>query len=398
MHFTLPRIETKTQRVFSIDVMRGMTIFVMVFVNELAGVSGLPAWMKHAEADADAMTFVDVVFPAFLFIVGMSIPFAITRRLEKGDSTAQLASHILSRTIGLLILGVFMVNMESGYNEDAMGMSIHLWALLFYACVLLVWNQHSIDDERYRLLLRGSGIIGLLVLAVIYRGGEQGNQYLTPQWWGILGLIGWAYLLATFIYLVSRASIAGISFAIVICCLVFALPFLGSHQIMLALKGLGGHAVHTSIVLAGILLTLIFLKNISLETSRRILFAIIMAAIFATAGFMMRPYFGISKIYATPSWALLSVSACIMVFVLLFLITDVGQRRSWAKAIQPAAANPLLAYIIPSIIYHLMRTINVHWPAAFYKGIPGIAWAIVFSFLVMGVVIVLNKWKIRLQL
>ncbi len=66
-----------TQRILSIDVFRGITILVMIFVNDVAGVSGIPGWMKHVSADADAMTFVDVVFPAFLFIVGMSLPFCI---------------------------------------------------------------------------------------------------------------------------------------------------------------------------------------------------------------------------------------------------------------------------------------------------------------------------------
>lgn len=106
-----------TQRILSIDALRGITILVMIFVNELAGVRGIPTWMKHMPADADAMTFVDVVFPAFLFIVGMSIPFAINQRLKKGDSTLQLQAHIIFRTLGLIVLGVFMVNAEGGYNE-----------------------------------------------------------------------------------------------------------------------------------------------------------------------------------------------------------------------------------------------------------------------------------------
>ena len=68
------------QRIVSIDAFRGLTILVMVFVNQLAGVSGVPQWARHMKADADAMSFVDVVFPAFLFIVGMSIPFALNQR------------------------------------------------------------------------------------------------------------------------------------------------------------------------------------------------------------------------------------------------------------------------------------------------------------------------------
>ena len=75
------------KRIISIDALRGITIFVMIFVNELASVKNVPQWMKHMPADADAMTFVDIVFPSFLFIVGMSIPFAFNVRLIKGDST-----------------------------------------------------------------------------------------------------------------------------------------------------------------------------------------------------------------------------------------------------------------------------------------------------------------------
>ncbi|MDO8341836.1 MAG: hypothetical protein Q7T48_01430 [Cellvibrio sp.] len=52
-------------RVLSIDVFRGIIIFTMVFVNELAGIADVPQWMKHLPANVDGMTFVDLVFPAF---------------------------------------------------------------------------------------------------------------------------------------------------------------------------------------------------------------------------------------------------------------------------------------------------------------------------------------------
>src|ERR1700749_4773259 len=94
--------QLSNERILSIDAFRGITILVMIFVNELAGIRDIPQWMKHMPRDADAMTFVDLVFPAFLFIVGMSIPFALQNRLSKGDSFWQLQGHILWRTIGLL--------------------------------------------------------------------------------------------------------------------------------------------------------------------------------------------------------------------------------------------------------------------------------------------------------
>src|SRR3982751_3236278 len=128
------------QRILSIDAFRGITILVMVFVNELAGMRNIPAWMKHMPADADAMSFVDVVFPAFLFIVGMSIPFALEQRLARGDDGAALQRHVLARTLGLVVLGFFMVNAESGWNAAFMPLPITAWSLGFYLCVFLVWE------------------------------------------------------------------------------------------------------------------------------------------------------------------------------------------------------------------------------------------------------------------
>src|SRR2546423_15699493 len=76
-------------RVWSVDVLRGLVMFTMVFVNDVAGVDAAPWWMKHYEESGrgkNGMTFVDVVFPAFLFIVGLSIPLAVEARRAQGDS------------------------------------------------------------------------------------------------------------------------------------------------------------------------------------------------------------------------------------------------------------------------------------------------------------------------
>jgi predicted acyltransferase len=59
-------ISPQDTRVVAIDILRGLTIFVMVFVNDVAGVKGLPWWTYHIPAGKNGRTYVDVVFSAFL--------------------------------------------------------------------------------------------------------------------------------------------------------------------------------------------------------------------------------------------------------------------------------------------------------------------------------------------
>ena len=99
-------ITTGSSRVASIDIFRGLTILVMIFVNDLAGVKGLPWWTYHLPGNVNGMTYVDMVFPFFLFIVGISLPLAVRQRLSKNGSMASLWGHIIARSFALVVLGI----------------------------------------------------------------------------------------------------------------------------------------------------------------------------------------------------------------------------------------------------------------------------------------------------
>ena len=67
----------------AIDMLRGLTMFLMIFVNDFWTVGGVPHWLEHTATNEDGMGLADIVFPLFLFVVGLSIPYAIERRFQK---------------------------------------------------------------------------------------------------------------------------------------------------------------------------------------------------------------------------------------------------------------------------------------------------------------------------
>lgn len=94
--------ENNVSRLLSLDVFRGLTVAAMVLVNNPGTWSAVYAPLKHA--DWHGVTPTDFVFPFFLFIVGISITFALGKRVENGTVNNALHWKIIKR--GLLIFGI----------------------------------------------------------------------------------------------------------------------------------------------------------------------------------------------------------------------------------------------------------------------------------------------------
>ena len=92
-----------TKRLLSLDVLRGITIAFMIMVNNNGG-RGSWGFMKHAQWNG--LTPTDLVFPTFLFVVGVSIVFAFEARIAKGETRAHLAWQTLRRAAILFALGL----------------------------------------------------------------------------------------------------------------------------------------------------------------------------------------------------------------------------------------------------------------------------------------------------
>src|ERR1700761_980137 len=161
------------KRLLSIDVLRALTMLLMIFVNDASGVSHLPSWLDHAKEYEDGMGFADTIFPCFLFIVGLSIPLAIKSRISKGDSTWQLFIYIITRSAALLIMGFYHVNLEE-YNTDAAVLPRAVWEIIITLSFFLIWLDYPETMARAKkYVLQGIGIAALIVMAILYKGGSD---------------------------------------------------------------------------------------------------------------------------------------------------------------------------------------------------------------------------------
>lgn len=394
----------KAERILSIDIFRGLTIFLMVFVNELAGVSNIPDWMKHIPPGENGMTFVDVVFPAFLFIVGMAIPFAVLRREVKGEGTWSFWGHVLTRTLGLVVLGVYMVN-SGEMNRDANLISYGLWASSLYVAAILIWNRYPKTTEKGQgqiyLGLKLVGVTILIVLYLLFRKGTEGELTgMTPSWWGILGLIGWAYLLSIIAYMLSDknlVALVGIFAGLLALLLLLRSDAVSLPSILEGLKAQTGHLAHTVVTLSGIICSLLLMKGGVMDRpSVKIRHMLILGVLLLVIGYFVQSFGGISKIAATPSWALFSAASCCFLFPLVYWLVDVKGIKNWANFVKPAGQNPLLTYILPPLLYAILGYGFI--PDLLSSGVPGFLRALVFSLLMLLVTKWLTKKGIRLHL
>jgi heparan-alpha-glucosaminide N-acetyltransferase len=393
--------QATSTRVVSIDIFRGITMAVMIFVNDLDSVHGLTKWTYHMPANVDAMTYVDMVFPAFLFIVGMALPIAVKQRLKRNASIAALWMHVVLRSIALLVLGLILANAERG-DPARMHIRPDAWALLGLAGGILLWNVYTGLSSRAVLLLRGTGAALIVVMFAIFRrstpGGERWINFSYPE---ILGLIGLTYFAVCLLYIPTRRwRLMPIVWLVLLVafnagCIAGWLPF---KHVSMYLWPFGNGALPT-LVMAGIVTSNIFLGEHRWKSPwQKIQLALLMAIVCFVAGWLLRP-FGISKIRATPTWTLWTIAASCALFAALYWICDVRKLTGWAWLVRPAGSNTLLTYLVPDIYYFLAGLTGYgyllgHWDA----GWPGIIRAIAFTIAVLLVAMGLTKARLKMQL
>ena len=396
-------------RVVSIDIFRGLTIMVMIFVNELAEVRGLPWWTYHAHANQDVMTYVDMVFPFFLFIVGMAMPLSIEQRLRRNASLPMLWLHVFVRSASLIVLGLILANAEK-VDPRMTGISGAPWGLcaLIFACLYLNVYPKSQSFSRYAAFLRAVGLIGVIVAFVIFRRTTSGGQgaWIDPEYPEILGLIGYTYFAAAVLYIPTRrwrwAAPAWLVLSLALCVATAARVIVLPRNFQWYVWPFSNGAM-VCLVMAGVVTAQIFFglhpTTNSRPEARNATFTAISFALFALAAGWLSAPLGISKIRATPAWVLWNVGAAVLAFMLLYWICDRRGATAWASLVRPAGSNTLLTYLLPDLWYFLLGTVGLTWfDTHFAFGWAGVIKSVVFTLLMLAFASMLTRARVRLQL
>ena len=150
-------------RLLSLDAFRGLTIAGMILVNNPGSWSHIYAPLRHAEWHGWTPT--DLIFPFFLFIVGVAIPFSFGKRLLRGGSKGGLHGHVIRRSVILFALGLFMA----------------------------AYPRFDLGNLRIMGVLQRIGLVYLLAASSFLYLGRRGRVWVVPVllvgYWALLTFV-----------------------------------------------------------------------------------------------------------------------------------------------------------------------------------------------------------------
>jgi predicted acyltransferase len=175
------------ERLISLDVLRGITILMMVIVNNPGSWSAVYSPLLHAEWNGCTPT--DLVFPFFIFIVGIAIPLAIPNQVFNKKNLIK----ITIRSLRIICLGIFLNFFSTIYFLDLNGIPLLLFRLLL--TILIGYALMGNYSEKWKMYVALFIFSGFIILAF---GIEGFSNVRLP---GVLQRIGIVYFFSSFVYL-----------------------------------------------------------------------------------------------------------------------------------------------------------------------------------------------------
>jgi predicted acyltransferase len=360
-------------RLVSLDVLRGLTIILMTIVNNPGDWATIYPPLRHAEWHGCTPT--DLVFPTFLFIVGVSVVLAIP--VKRWDEIT--LQKIVIRTLRIFCLGWFLSFFGKIQLFGLDGIPLLLGRLVITAVVVVALFS---DYPRKRQL--GAAFAIFAAMLVLAYGGFQDFQDVRIP--GVLQRIAVIYFVVSLLYLrtswVVQALVAGV-LLVLYWGLMTLIPVPGVGDANLE-KGtnlaawldnrlLGGHlwaaaktwdpegilstlpAIGTGI--AG-LLTGTWLIS-AVPTGRKAIGLFVGAIVGIFIGLAWDVVFPINKVLWTSSYVLYAAGIVLLALAILYFLVDVKGYKGWTEFFVIFGVNPMIVFFFSGIIPRVMSAIQI---------------------------------------
>ena len=182
---TTKNIRTEPQkRLYSLDALRGFDMFwitgggaLAIAVSQMTGAGWLEEQMHHVKWEG--FRFYDLIFPLFMFIAGVAIPFAVKSKLEKNVPKQKMFWKVFQRLILLIVLGIlYNGTFRNGFADGRIASVLgQIGIAYFFASLIVIY----FESFRSRLIWLGAILTGIGIIQLLIPVPGFGAGVLTPE-------------------------------------------------------------------------------------------------------------------------------------------------------------------------------------------------------------------------
>ena len=164
-------------RIEAIDVLRALAIIGMVLSGQMIWHADLPAAMFHAQLppptfafnpEVAGITWVDLVFPFFLFSMGAAIPLALRKRESRGEGWQEITRGAVHRWLWLALFAIFLGNTRMGLLHETNRYAAAAATLVVWGLFFVMFVRVPSMDRRKNTIMNWCGCAALIIVTALY--------------------------------------------------------------------------------------------------------------------------------------------------------------------------------------------------------------------------------------
>jgi predicted acyltransferase len=319
----------RPERMVSLDVFRGATIAAMILVNDPGSWSHIYPPLEHAEWNGWTPT--DLIFPFFLFIVGVSLTLSFASRIARGLTRGALAIHVVRRSALIFAIGLFLNGFpDFDFSSIRIMGVLQRIALCYLVAGLLYLATYQAESAAERPARVHANLRVTAAVAVALLVGYWALMTFVPVPGYGAGHLGKEDNLGAYI---DRTLMGG---------------HLWSESVTWDPEGFLSTLPAIASVLIGILAGE-WLRS-DREASRKALGLAAAGLALLLAGRLIHPYFPINKNLWTSSFVLFTGGFAMFALAACYWVIDVRAWRAWAAPFLVFGMNAILAYALAALV------------------------------------------------